>query len=44
MDEKVKARAAGASSDPFINAGACKALADQAERGLDERVAAERKK
>lgn len=41
MDTKLKARADGASSDPFVDAGACKALAEQAMKGLDERAARE---
>ena len=40
MDEKLKARAAmkPGDADPFIEPGACKALADGAMKGLDERV------
>lgn len=40
MDEKLKARAAmkPGDADPFIEPGACKALADTAMKGLDERV------
>jgi metallo-beta-lactamase class B len=44
MDEKVKARAADRSRDPFVDAGACKALAERALKGLDERAAAESRK
>ena len=49
MDAKVKARAdakltPGAASNPFVDAGACKALAATAMKGLDERVALETKK
>ena len=40
MDEKLKARAAmkPGDADPFIEPGACKALAANAMKGLDERV------
>jgi metallo-beta-lactamase class B len=46
MDDKVAARASGrlapgAPGDPFVDAGACAALADRSMRALDERVAAE---
>jgi metallo-beta-lactamase class B len=49
MDDKVAQRARsgvapGADGDPFVNAGACKALADRSMKALDERVAAEGKK
>jgi metallo-beta-lactamase class B len=38
MDDKVKARAEGTSADPFVNAGACKALAGSALTALEARV------
>jgi len=40
MDDKLKARAAmkPGDADPFIEPGACKALAEGAMKGLDERV------
>lgn len=41
MDQKLKARADGASSDPFVDPGACKALAEQALKGLDDRAVRE---
>ena len=40
MDEKVKLRAQGAA-DPFVNAGACKALAETSLAALEKRVKAE---
>jgi metallo-beta-lactamase class B len=46
MDDKVKRRteagiAPGAAGDPFVDAGACQAVAATAMKGLDERVARE---
>jgi metallo-beta-lactamase class B len=46
MDDKVAGRAKaslapGASGDPFVDAGACKALADLSMKNLDARVASE---
>jgi metallo-beta-lactamase class B len=38
MDEKVKRRAATTGADPFVNAGACKALADTSLATLEKRV------
>ena len=38
MDEKVKGRAATAGADPFINADACKALAETSLAALEKRV------
>ena len=43
MDDKLKARAErslepGAAGDPFVDAAACAALADRAEKALDDRV------
>jgi metallo-beta-lactamase class B len=38
MDEKVKGRAAKAGADPFINADACKALAETSLAALEKRV------
>ena len=49
MDAKVAARAKagvapGAQGDPFVDAGACKALAQVSLKGLDDRVATESKR
>ena len=49
MDDKVARRtkaglAPGAPGDPFVDAGACKALAAVSMKGLDARVAAESKR
>ena len=49
MDDKVAQRtkaglAPGASGDPFVDPGACKALAGRSMTALDERVQSERKK
>ncbi|MEZ5285782.1 MAG: subclass B3 metallo-beta-lactamase [Vicinamibacterales bacterium] len=41
MEKKVQAREAGAAQDPFIDAGACRALARSARAGLDARIAKE---
>ena len=46
MDDKVAGRAKaglapGAAGDPFVHAGACKALADLSMKNLDARVASE---
>jgi metallo-beta-lactamase class B len=46
MDDKVAGRAKGglapgAAGDPFVDAGACKALADLSMKNLDARVAGE---
>ena len=38
MDEKVKGRAAKSGADPFINAGACKALENTSLGALEKRV------
>lgn len=48
MDAKVAARekggiAPGAPSDPFVNAGSCRALAAQSMKALEERIQAEAK-
>jgi metallo-beta-lactamase class B len=42
MDDKLKGRAEGKGADPFINAGACKALAESSLKALEERVKKER--
>jgi hypothetical protein len=44
MDEKLKKRAAlkPGDADPFIEPGACKALAASSMKGLEDRVKAER--
>jgi metallo-beta-lactamase class B len=49
IDAKVAGRAKagvapGAQGDPFVDAGACRALAQASLKGLDERVAAESKR
>jgi metallo-beta-lactamase class B len=46
MDQKLRARnegslAPGAPGDPFVDAGACRSLAERSMRALDERVQAE---
>ncbi len=38
MDDKVKQRAQGGGADPFVNAGACKALAGTSLAALEKRV------
>nr|AIA13628.1 L1_beta_lactamase [uncultured bacterium] len=42
MDEKVKQRAQASGADPFIEAGACKALAQQSLAAFEKRVTEER--
>jgi metallo-beta-lactamase class B len=44
MDDKLKRREASAGSNPFVNAGACKALAASALTALDARVKEEQRK
>jgi metallo-beta-lactamase class B len=43
MDDKVKRRTEGSGADPFVNAGACRALAETASNALDKRVQEEQK-
>jgi metallo-beta-lactamase class B len=43
MDDKLKRRAEGSGADPFVNAGACRALAESASNALDKRVQEEQK-
>ncbi len=43
MDDKVKRRAQAGVADPFVNAGACKALAESSANALEQRVRQERK-
>ena len=43
MDEKLAARVKSPGTNPFVDPGACRAYAERAARGLDERLAEERK-
>jgi hypothetical protein len=43
MDDKVKRRAQAGAADSFVNAAACKALAESSAKALEERVKQERK-
>jgi metallo-beta-lactamase class B len=43
MDDKVKRHTEGSGADPFVNAGACRALAETASNALDKRVQQEQK-
>jgi hypothetical protein len=38
MDDKVKRRAQAGAADSFVNAAACKALAESSAKALEERV------